>query len=111
MIAALVFSAFLGASGGDAPPAAQDSSAPVTAPAAKPVKTDDKERLVCHREEAETGSHRVTKTCHTKAEWDRMSEDAQRLFREGGIQAVGAPLPGGDGVHQAMGGGGGGGPH
>ncbi len=105
MIAALVFSALLGASGGDTPPAAQDPSGPVTAPAVKPVKTDDKDRLVCHREEAETGSHRVTKTCHTKAEWDRMSEDAQRLFREGGIQAIGSLPAGGDGAHAPIGGG------
>ena len=88
MITALIFSALLGASGGDTPPAAQDQTVPATAPATKPVKSDDKDRVICHREDAETGSHRVMKICHTKAEWDRMTEDAQRLFREGGIQAV-----------------------
>ena len=88
MITALVFSALLGAAGGDTPPAAAAQDQSVTAPAAKPVKTDDKERMVCRRDEAETGSHRVVKVCHTKREWDQMSDDAQRLFREGGIQAV-----------------------
>jgi hypothetical protein len=109
MITALLLTALL-ASGADTPSAAQ-GAAPVVAPAAKPVKTDDKDRVVCHREDSETGSHRVLKICHTKREWDQMTEEAQRLFREGGIQAVGSPLAGGDGVHAPMGGGGGGGPH
>ena len=111
MITALVFSALLGAAGGDAPPAPAAQAQPVTAPAAKPVKTDDKDRMICHREDSETGSHRVVKTCHTKREWDEMTENSQRLFREGGIQAVGSSLPGGDGVHSPMGGGGASGPH
>ena len=109
MITALVFTALL-ASGGDTPPPAAQGSAPVVAPAAKPVKTDDKDRVICHREDSETGSHRTMKICHTKREWDQMTEEAQRLFREGGIQAVGSPIAGGDGVHGSMGGGGGG-PH
>jgi hypothetical protein len=101
MITALVFSAFL-AGAGDPPPAAPSSQgqatavapAAVEAPRAKPVKIDDKERMVCHREEI-TGSHREEKICHTKREWDQMTEDAQRLFREGGIQAVPRSVAGG----------------
>jgi hypothetical protein len=113
MITALVFSALLGATGGDTPPAPAAQGQPVTAPAATPVKTGDKERMICHREDSETGSHRVMKICHTKAEWDQMTEDAQRLFRQGGIQATGQPMSGGDGVRNSPGGGGGGGigPH
>jgi hypothetical protein len=100
MITALVLSALLGASGADTPPAPATQGA--AAPAAKPVKTSDKDRMVCHREDSETGSHRTLKICHTKAEWDEMTDNAQRLFREGGIQAVGQPIAGGDGVHASM---------
>ncbi|HEY3814090.1 MAG TPA: hypothetical protein VGL66_12770 [Caulobacteraceae bacterium] len=110
MITALVFSALLGAAGEPPAPPSGQTQGQVTAPAAKPVKTDDKDRMVCHREDSETGSHRVMKICHTKREWDQMTEDAQRLFREGGIQAVGSLPAGGDGAHAPIGGGGGG-PH
>jgi hypothetical protein len=86
MIVAFVLSTLLAASGAPA-----DQAAPATAgahPAAKPGKADDKDRMVCRRDEQETGSHRVLKICHTKAEWDQMSDDARRMFREGGVQAV-----------------------
>ncbi|HWE44630.1 MAG TPA: hypothetical protein VG407_01265 [Caulobacteraceae bacterium] len=113
MITALLLTALLGASGGDTPPApGAQGSAPVVAPTAKPVKTDDKDRVVCHREDGETGSHRVVKICHTKREWDEMTDEAQRLFREGGIQAVDRSVANGGMPSGGLGGGqGGAGPH
>jgi hypothetical protein len=84
MIVAFVLSTLLAG----AEPAAAPQSTATPAPATKPAKVDDKDRMICRRDEGETGSHRVVKVCHTKAEWDRMTEEAQRLFREGGVQAV-----------------------
>ncbi len=83
MIVAFVLSTLLAAAPDQAAPPAAGAQPP-----AKPAKTDDKDRMICRRDESETGSHRLVKICHTKGEWDRMTEEAQRLFREGGVQAV-----------------------
>ena len=41
-----------------------------------PSSVKDPDRKIC-REEEETGSHFSTRVCHTAAQWDAMTADAQ----------------------------------
>jgi hypothetical protein len=94
MIAAVLVSMMLSSSAADAP------TAPTTDPAQAAARTDtvaapkvdDRDRVVCRREEV-TGSHRPEKICHTKREWEQMTEDSHRMLKEGGIQAVSGAQP------------------
>jgi hypothetical protein len=85
MIVAFALSALLAAA--EPPSAAPADPGQAAKPQAKPAKPDDKDRMICRREEV-TGSHHPEKICHTKREWEQMTDEAQRMFRENGIQAV-----------------------
>tara|TARA_Y100001933_G_scaffold46841_1_gene44681 strand:- start:3159 stop:3449 length:291 start_codon:yes stop_codon:yes gene_type:complete len=44
-------------------------------------KRKDPNEVVCRRERV-TGSHMRQKICHTRAEWDELREESQRMMRD-----------------------------
>ena len=74
-----VSAAFMLAAAAPAPPPAPPVSATDSHGGTNvPGGARDPNRKVC-KEEEETGSHFPTRICHTAAEWDEMTADAQKF--------------------------------
>lgn len=52
-----------------------------TVPATADVKDKAGDKLIC-KKEAKTGTRFPTKICHTRAEWDAISEQNKRDFKD-----------------------------
>jgi len=60
-------------------PAASGQTA--SSPPATQAAADDSQKVVCHYEEV-TGSRFKKRVCHTKAQWQQLSEQAEKMQRD-----------------------------